>query len=190
MDCGGEPNRWCIAENGILQHLLFALLKPNHTLCSMGPVWKMPVKFENHATGVATRFVAMKRSPLSNVVEIVAVKASRINKDQQRSPSSPQQFQQQSLRNRNIQQISIDRGIWFGTRGSEVQILSPRPILSSTYVFRLGTGFPIGFPFGAAELKRQAFKLSGFFFFGLGSPNTTETAPVTASVRSSHHDLP
>jgi hypothetical protein len=31
------------------------------------------------------------------------------------------------------------------------------PIFSSTYVFRLATGFPIGFPFSAAELKQQAF---------------------------------
>ena len=34
--------------------------------------------------------------------------------------------------NNKIQQISISVGIWFGTRGSEVQILSPRPILSSS----------------------------------------------------------
>src|ERR1035437_280280 len=28
---------------------------------------------------------------------------------------------------------SENRGIWFGTRGSEVQILSPRPIFSTRY---------------------------------------------------------
>jgi hypothetical protein len=61
------------------------------------------------------------------VVDFVAAKASRILKAQQLSTSGLQQVQYQSLKNRKIQQISIRLGIWFGIRGSEVQILSPRP---------------------------------------------------------------
>jgi len=62
------------------------------------------------------------------VGKIVAAKASDFNKEQQTSTSGKQQVQYQSLRNNKFQQVSIGFGIWFGTRGSEVQILSPRPI--------------------------------------------------------------
>src|SRR5208337_513487 len=48
---------------------------------------------------------------------------------QQNSTSSLQLPQQQSLKITTFQQISPSIGIWFGTRGSEVQILSPRPFL-------------------------------------------------------------
>src|ERR1700687_462375 len=61
------------------------------------------------------------------VDDFVAVKAPKPNRNQQISNSSVQQVQQQSLGINKIQQISISSGIWFGTRGSEVQILSPRP---------------------------------------------------------------
>ena len=56
--------------------------------------------------------------------------------DPQRSTSffvRPQSVQHQSIKNNKIPQISISNGIWFGTRGSEVQILSPRPFISSSY---------------------------------------------------------
>jgi hypothetical protein len=43
-----------------------------------------------------------------------------------------QTVQYQSITTNKIPQISISTGIWFGTRGSEVQILSPRPFVSST----------------------------------------------------------
>ena len=76
-----------------------------------------------------------------SVDDFVAVKAHDFNKAQQTSISRLQQVQQQSLRINKIQQISISSGIWFGTRGSEVQILSPRPFFSIRYpailVFRL-----------------------------------------------------
>jgi hypothetical protein len=67
------------------------------------------------------------------VDDFVSVKASDFNKLQQLSASGPQQVQYQSFKNIDFQQTSIRVGIWFGTRGSEVQILSPRPILSTTY---------------------------------------------------------
>jgi hypothetical protein len=59
----------------------------------------------------------------------VTVKASNFNKAQQLSTNDLQQVQYQSLKNRKFQQSSISSGIWFGTRGSEVQILSPRPFI-------------------------------------------------------------
>ncbi len=68
------------------------------------------------------------------VGKIVAVRASRNSRVQQLPLSGLQQVPRQSLRNNRFQQISIGLGIWFGTRGSEVQILSPRPFFSSTYV--------------------------------------------------------
>ena len=58
------------------------------------------------------------------------MQASNFNKSQQLSTSRSQQVQHQSLRNNKFQQDSISAGIWFGTRGSEVQILSPRPLFS------------------------------------------------------------
>src|SRR5664279_6394199 len=47
--------------------------------------------------------------------------------------SGLQRFPYQSLTFHLFPQISIGAGIWFGTRGSEVQILSPRPIFSMSY---------------------------------------------------------
>jgi len=61
------------------------------------------------------------------VDDFVAVKAHDFNRVQQLSTSSPQQVQQQSLGTYWILQVSISLRIWFGTRGLEVQILSPRP---------------------------------------------------------------
>jgi hypothetical protein len=65
---------------------------------------------------------------IANVDDFVAVQALDFNKGQQTSMSWLQQAQQQSLGINRIQQISMSSEIWFGTRGSEVQILSPRPI--------------------------------------------------------------
>jgi hypothetical protein len=56
-----------------------------------------------------------------------AVKAFRNNKLQQLSTSGGQTLQQQSLRNNKFQQVPTETGIWFGTRGSGIQIPSPRP---------------------------------------------------------------
>jgi hypothetical protein len=44
------------------------------------------------------------------------------------SQSAVQQVHYQSLQNNRISKISISLGIWFGTRRSKVQILSPRPL--------------------------------------------------------------
>src|ERR1700678_3924247 len=45
--------------------------------------------------------------------------------------SSPQRKQNKSLGTSKFPEISTNARIWFGTRGSEVQILSPRPIVSN-----------------------------------------------------------
>ena len=63
---------------------------------------------------------------LTAVDDFEAVGTSKFNKIQVNSSSSPQQIQHEPLENDEILQVSIIDGIWFGTRGSEVQILSPR----------------------------------------------------------------
>jgi hypothetical protein len=60
----------------------------------------------------------------------VAVRALDFNVIHYVSNTNVQLIPQQSLENTNFLQISTRLGIWFGTRGSEVQILSPRPIFS------------------------------------------------------------
>jgi hypothetical protein len=45
----------------------------------------------------------------------------------------PQHIQSKAVNFTQFQQVSIYTGYWFGTRGSEVQILSPRPYFSSVY---------------------------------------------------------
>jgi hypothetical protein len=52
------------------------------------------------------------------VDDFVAVKAFDLNKSQQLSTSGLQEVQYQSVRNNKFPQVSIRRGIWFGTRGS------------------------------------------------------------------------
>jgi len=71
----------------------------------------------------------------STVDDFVAANAPDFNKIQQTSTSQPQQVQQQSLGSHKILQISIRSGIWFGTRGSEVQIL-PDQLFPTTYAGR------------------------------------------------------
>ncbi len=61
------------------------------------------------------------------VGKIEAVEALCFHKLQLASTTEPQLIQQESLGNNRILRVSISIGIWFGTRGSEVQILSPRP---------------------------------------------------------------
>ena len=58
----------------------------------------------------------------------MTLKASNFNKSQQLSTNGTQQVQYQLFRSPKFQQASISVETWFGTRGSEVQILSPRPI--------------------------------------------------------------
>jgi len=64
-------------------------------------------------------------SPHSDCRRFCAEKASNFNKSQQLSPSGSQQFQYQSIKSNQFQQSSLGICLWFGTRGSEVQILSP-----------------------------------------------------------------
>src|ERR1035441_9718105 len=63
----------------------------------------------------------------ASVDEIVAVKASRNIEDPQHSTWPPQSIQSKAVISKRFQQTSINGRIGFGTRGSEVQILSPRP---------------------------------------------------------------
>ena len=70
------------------------------------------------------------------VGDFVSVESSKINKAQQVSTSGSQQVPQRSLGTNKIQQVSIVAETWFGTRGSEVQILSPRPIFFKTKYLR------------------------------------------------------
>jgi len=87
-----------------------------------------PRSFERSLLGFSGCALCSSR----NVDDFVAVRAPGFNRIQQTSTRGPQQVQQQSLADSRILQISISTRIWFGTRGSEVQILSPRPIFSST----------------------------------------------------------
>jgi hypothetical protein len=62
------------------------------------------------------------------VVEIVVVKASGNNAILQLSIAWPQHIQSKAVISTRFQETSTSRENWFGTRGSEVQILSPRPL--------------------------------------------------------------
>src|SRR5580658_426408 len=68
----------------------------------------------------------------SDVVEIVAVKALWNYSEPQLSIAWPQRVQSKTVNFTRFQHTSTSCKIWFGTRGSEVQILSPRPIKSIT----------------------------------------------------------
>ena len=85
------------------------------------PLLDVPPGVNSNQPFISSLFVS------ASVDDFVAVKAHDFNKVQQASISRPQQIQQQPLAINKIQQVSISFGIWFGTRGSEVQILSPRP---------------------------------------------------------------
>jgi len=67
------------------------------------------------------------------VDDFVAVKAHDFNRVQSLSITRPQQVQQQSLGSHRILQVSITHGIWFGTRGSVVQIHPPQPTLACPF---------------------------------------------------------
>ncbi|PYP90811.1 MAG: hypothetical protein DMG65_09895 [Candidatus Angelobacter sp. Gp1-AA117] len=60
--------------------------------------------------------------------------ASGTKRQQQLSRSSQQQLQYQSLTSPTLQHSPIMVQLRFGTRRSEVQILSPRPNLSMAYM--------------------------------------------------------
>jgi hypothetical protein len=58
-------------------------------------------------------------------------RSARVQQNSTRLTNSAQTIQHQSLTTNKIPLISTGSRIWFGTRGSEVQILSPRPNVSS-----------------------------------------------------------
>jgi len=68
-----------------------------------------------------------RNSRHSGVVEFVAVGASENLTKLQSSGRRLQQVQSKALTINKCQQVSIGSEKRFGTRGSEVQILSPRP---------------------------------------------------------------
>jgi len=68
-----------------------------------------------------------------DVVKFVAAKASKTRKDQQASRRGLQVIPSKAVKIDEFQQVPIKSVTWFGTRGSEVQILSPRPIKSTAY---------------------------------------------------------
>ena len=120
--------------------------------------------------------------PNSYVDDFVAVKAHDFNKAQQTSISRQQQVPQQSLGINKIQQISISSGIWFGTRGSEVQILSPRPI-QIKYLQILEEWAR------SKDFHKRTYIGASAFCVGMNSRHTVAAAILTASTRSSHHVL-
>jgi hypothetical protein len=67
----------------------------------------------------------------STVDDFVMVAPLQITTFHQVSTKWLQLVQHQSLENTAFQQISTSIEIWFGSWGSEVQILSPRPIISN-----------------------------------------------------------
>jgi hypothetical protein len=88
-----------------------------------------------HRAATAEVFKEIKslhRSGSLMEVDFVAVRTSMNHKVRQLSTSGSPQVQYQAHKNNKPPQISIGAGIWFGTRGSEVQILSPRPFFSIT----------------------------------------------------------
>jgi hypothetical protein len=72
------------------------------------------------------------------VVDFVAVAPLQFTAVHHVSTRGFQTAQNKSLGITEFQQISTSIEIWFGTRGSEVQILSPRPI-NSNYLLRCQT---------------------------------------------------
>ena len=80
-----------------------------------------------------------------SVGKFVTVKAPENFKIQQFSTSGLQQVPYESLAPNRFPQVSVTFGIWFGTRGSEVQILSPRPIFSIRYsLFEIHKNLTVG----------------------------------------------
>src|SRR5579864_376527 len=73
-----------------------------------------------------------RREDELTVGNFVTVKASNFNKSQQLSTNGLQQIQYQLAGSNRFQQVSIDHGIWFGTRCSTR--------CSSRNSFRFSTG--------------------------------------------------
>ena len=102
----------------------------------------------------------------SAVGKNVTHRASNFQEVQQLSTNGPQQIQYQLLRNIRLQQVSIGSEIWFGPRCSEVQILSPRPILSfcpfKDEIERLSVSRVKTYPIGGAVQKHRFQQLTAF----------------------------
>ena len=98
------------------------------------------------------------------------------------------------LKHRNFDSQAIDstRHFQFGTRGSEVRILSPRPLESTTDIIPdtvKQLGFPKGFPLCDHSVVGEATSGMAVLFLSssFGSANTASTIRDTASTRSFHH---
>jgi hypothetical protein len=106
-----------------------AMLRRSHSYpggpnCALPP-WPKIKNFISLSFGNNSR---MSQSDQIHGGNFETAKASNFNKLQQLSTSGLQAVQHQTVTILEIPQVSISPGIWFGTRGSEVQILSPRPI--------------------------------------------------------------
>src|SRR5205823_11600279 len=78
-----------------------------------------------HLSGMGRRKLSQWRGSLyRSVDDFVAAKAPDFHRIQQLSTSGAETVQHESVTNNKFQPISIIHGSWFGTRGSEVQILS------------------------------------------------------------------
>jgi hypothetical protein len=86
--------------------------------------------------GFADSRQAFWRASASTVDDSVAVGPPEINRVQSTVGAGLQLVQPQALAIYRIQYSSTRARIWFGTRGSEVQILSPRPFVFNLLKFR------------------------------------------------------
>ncbi len=107
----------------------------------MATVGPMPLTIRYQTGTVLTIGMGMTRTMENGtqdcivaVVEVATVKALRSNEVQRITKGRPQSIQNKAVANCSFQQASIIDWNWFGTRGSEVQILSPRPLKSTTYI--------------------------------------------------------
>ncbi len=98
----------------------------NNSILPICPAWESSIRRQLEDGGIEWGNRGVDR--------FVAAKASNFNRIQQGSTSRLQTIQHQSLRINKNPQISMNAGIWFGTRSPVVQIHSPRPILSMRYL--------------------------------------------------------
>ena len=120
---------------------------------------------------LTNRFCGSPFIRLGNCRRFCSSRSTRVQQNSTCFTISAQKIQRQSLTSNKIPQTSTGSRIWFGTRGSEVQILSPRPIFSSRWIafldlrlqrcsrFCRRCGFSV-FPFDV-EFNRLAETLAG-----------------------------
>src|ERR1019366_3181126 len=88
------------------------------------------ILYQEYARQTCNEVRSEFRTFRADVVEIIAVNALWNHSEPQHSIAWLQLIQSTTVIFTRSQQISTGSKIWFGTRGSEVQILSPRPLKS------------------------------------------------------------